>query len=178
MALRLLFRVYGRLLLKLIASPMALCAFLKSCSRTCAAQPQSADHRVILLRRFAVIAVGGALGSWMRWRMSVWFPVASGTFPTTTLAINLVGSALIGVVLVLFLDREPPRLLTHSFLGTGILGAFTTFSTFTVESAELLRQSEPLTALAYVVASVAGGVLVAMASMRLTRRAIHLEVAS
>jgi CrcB protein len=69
-------------------------------------------------------------------------------------------------------------LLTHSFLGTGILGAFTTFSTFTVESAELLRQSEPLTAFAYVVASVVGGVLVAMASMRLTRRAIHLEVAS
>jgi len=114
----------------------------------------------------------------MRWRLSVWFPVASGTFPTTTLAINLVGSALIGVVLVLSLDRQPPRLLTHSFFGTGILGAFTTFSTFTVESAELLRQSKPLTALAYVIVSVVGGVLVAMASMHLTRRAIHLEVAS
>jgi CrcB protein len=133
---------------------------------------------VILLRRFAVIAVGGVLGSWMRWRLSGWFPVASGTFPTTTLAINLVGSALIGVVLVLFLDRQPPRLLTHSFLGTGILGAFTTFSTFTVESAELLRQSKPLTALAYVIVSVVGGVFVAMTSMRLTRRVVHLEVAS
>lgn len=133
---------------------------------------------MILLRRFAVVALGGVLGSWMRWRLSVWFPVASGTFPTTTLAINLVGSALIGVVLVLFLDRQPPRLLTHSFLGTGILGAFTTFSTFTVESAELLRQSKPLTALVYVVASVVGGVLVALASMRVTRRAIHLEAAA
>ena len=108
----------------------------------------------------------------MRWRLSVWFPVASGTFPTTTLAINLVGSALIGVVLVLSLDRQPPRLLTHSFLGTGILGAFTTFSAFTVESAELLRQSEPLTALAYVV----GGVVMALVAMRFTRRVIRFEV--
>ena len=112
----------------------------------------------------------------MRWRLSVWFPVASGTFPTTTLATNLVGSALIGVVLVLSLDRQPPRLLTHSFLGTGILGAFTTFSAFTVESAELLRQSEPLTALAYVVASVVGGVVMALVAMRFTRRVIRFEV--
>lgn len=133
---------------------------------------------MILLRRFAVIAVGGVLGSWMRWRLSVWFPVAPGTFPTTTLAVNLVGSALIGVVLVLFLDRQPPRLLSHSFLGTGILGAFTTFSTFTIESAELLRQSKPLTAFVYVIASVVGGVFVALASMRVTRRAIHLEAAT
>jgi CrcB protein len=133
---------------------------------------------VILLRRFAVIAVGGVLGSWIRWRLSVWFPVASGAFPTTTLAINLVGSALIGVVLVLFLDRQPPRLLTHSFVGTGILGAFTTFSTFTVESAELLRQSKPLTAFAYVIVSVGGGVLVAVMSMHLTRRIVGLEVTS
>ena len=133
---------------------------------------------MITLRRFAVIAIGGVLGSWMRWRLSVWFPVASGTFPITTLAINLVGSALIGVVLVLFLDRQPPRLLTHSFLGTGILGAFTTFSTFTVESAELLRLSKPLLALAYVVVSVVGGVLVALISMRMTRRVLKFEVAS
>lgn len=132
---------------------------------------------MVHLRRFAVIAVGGILGSWMRWRLSVWFPVASGTFPTTTLAINLLGSLVIGVVLVLFLDRQPPKLLAHSFLGTGVLGAFTTFSTFTVESAELLRQSQPLTALVYVVVSVVGGLLVALTSMRLTRRVINLEVA-
>jgi len=132
---------------------------------------------VITLRRFAVIAIGGVLGSWLRWRLSVWFPVASGTFPTTTLVINLLGSALIGVVLVLFLDRQPPRLLTHSFLGTGILGAFTTFSTFTVESAELLRQAKPFTALVYVVVSVLGGVLVVLLSMRVTRSVIKSEVA-
>lgn len=133
---------------------------------------------MVLSRRFAVIAVGGVLGSWMRWRLSVWFPVAAGTFPTTTLAINLVGSALIGAVLTLFLDRQPSRPLVHSFLGTGVLGAFTTFSTFTVESAELVRESKPLTALVYVVASVVGGVLVALASMRLTRRAIRNEFVS
>jgi CrcB protein len=113
----------------------------------------------------------------MRWRLSVWFPVTSGTFPVTTFAINLLGSALIGVVLVLFLDRQPPKFLPHSFLGTGFLGAFTTFSTFTVESAELLRQSKPLTAFTYVVFSVVGGLGVALLSMRLTRRVVDLKAA-
>ena len=130
-----------------------------------------------LLRRFAVIAVGGVLGSWLRWRLALAFPVSPETFPTTTLVINLVGSAAIGVVLVLFLDRRPPKLLTHSFLGTGILGAFTTFSTFTVETAELLRVSQPLTAAIYVVVSVVGGALAAFITMRVTRQVLHLEVA-
>lgn len=127
-----------------------------------------------LLRRFAVIAIGGVLGSWMRWRLSVWFPVEPNHFPTTTLVINLVGSALIGVVLVLFLDHRPPRLVTHSFLGTGILGAFTTFSTFTVESAELVRHSRLVTAVVYVGVSVIGGVLAAVMTMRLTRRVVSV----
>lgn len=130
----------------------------------------------MLLRRFAVIAVGGALGSWMRWRIGVAAPVGAATFPTTTLLVNLAGAAAIGVVLVLFLDHRPPRLMTHSFLGTGVLGAFTTFSTFTVETAELLRHSQPLTALAYVVVSVAGGTLLALLTMGLTRRVIGSRV--
>jgi len=141
------------------------------------ARHQSVDVPVIFLRRFAVIAIGGAFGSWMRWRLAVWFPVAPESFPTTTLVINLVGAALIGIVLVLYLDRHPQRLLLHSFLGTGILGAFTTFSTFTVETAELLRHSAAVTAVIYVIATVLGGVVATLASMRLTRRFV-VEVAS
>jgi CrcB protein len=114
----------------------------------------------------------------MRWRLAVTFPVTPETFPTTTLVINLVGSALIGVVLVLSLDRRPPKFLTHSFVGTGILGAFTTFSTFTVETAELLRGSKPLVAAIYVLFSVAGGAAAAFITMRFTRRVVHLEVGS
>lgn len=128
------------------------------------------------LRRFAVIAIGGVLGSWLRWRLGVSFPVTPGTFPTTTLTVNLIGSAAIGVVLVLFLDRRPSRPLVHSFLGTGILGAFTTFSTFTVETAELLRLSKPLLALVYVLVSVVGGVLAALITMGLTRRVVASRV--
>jgi len=101
----------------------------------------------------------------MRWRLSVWFPVASGTFPTTTLAINLVGSALIGVVLVLFLDRQPPRLLTHLFLGTGILGAFTTFSTFAAELAGLVNDRNQRMLLQWTAAMMIGGGLAAYAGI-------------
>ena len=103
----------------------------------------------------------------MRWRLSVWFPVAPGTFPTTTLAVNLVGSALIGVVLVLFLDRQPPRLLSHSFLGTGILGAFTTFSTFEMETQGLLRDGQGLIGALYVAGSVVAGLVAVRAGMAL-----------
>ena len=133
---------------------------------------------MLLVRRFAVIAVGGALGSWLRWRIAVAHPVDSAQFPTTTLVINLVGAALIGIVLVLFLDRRPPRPLVHSFLGTGVLGAFTTFSTFTVETAELLRVARPLMAAIYVVVSVVGGVSAALATMALTRLMLRGGVTS
>lgn len=98
------------------------------------------------------------------------------TFPTTTLTINVIGAALIGVVLVLFLDRKPSRFLTHSFLGTGILGAFTTFSAFTVETAELVRVHESLLAVLYVVFSVVGCATATLLAMRLTRQVMRLEV--
>ena len=125
--------------------------------------------------QWAAVAVGGAIGTLLRWGVSATWPVAPGTFPLTTLLINLVGSALIGVVLVLYVDRDPARPLMHSLLGTGLLGGFTTFSTFAVESTELLRTSHAPIAGAYVVVSVVGGVVCAFAAMVLTRRAIGLS---
>ena len=91
----------------------------------------------------------------------MWFPVEPNHFPTTTLVINLVGSALIGVVLVLFLDRRPPRLVTHSFLGTGILGAFTTFSTFAAELAGLVNDRRYGMLVQWTASMVIGGGVVA-----------------
>lgn len=116
------------------------------------------------------VAAGGAVGTALRWGVGSAWPVAAGTFPFTTLMINLVGSALIGVVIVLCLDRDPARPLMHSLLGTGLLGGFTTFSTFAVESTELLRTAHVGIAAVYVVGSVVGGLVCALAAMALTRR--------
>lgn len=120
--------------------------------------------------QWVAVAIGGAVGTALRWGVGAAWPVAPGTFPVTTLVINLVGSALIGVVLVLYLDRDPARPVMHSLLGTGLLGGFTTFSTFAVESTELLRTSHAAIAAAYVVISVVGGLACALVAMTLTRR--------
>ncbi len=116
------------------------------------------------------------LGSWARWGVASGFPVAEGTFPVTTLLINVVGAALLGVVLVTLLDRDRPRPDLHALIGTGLLGAFTTFSTFTVESVELVRTGHPVTAVAYVLVSLAAGLMAIMATMGLTRRVLGMEV--
>ncbi len=116
------------------------------------------------------VAAGGVVGSWLRWGVASAFPVAGGTFPVTTLAINVVGSAVLGAVLVTLLDRPPPRTHLHAFLGTGLLGAFTTFSTFTVEAVELVRTGHWPVAAAYLTASVALGLAAVLAAMVLVRR--------
>ena len=122
-------------------------------------------------RTFAV-AAGGALGSWARWGISAGFRVLPGTFPVTTFAINVVGAAGLGIVVVLLLDRPAPRTHLHAFLGTGALGAFTTFSTFVVEAVELVRLGSIGVAAAYVVLSVAAGTAAVLATMALTRRVL------
>lgn len=123
------------------------------------------------LRPMAV-AAGGVVGSWLRWGAASAFPVAPGTFPLTTLGINVLGAGLLGVVLVALLDRPPPRTHWHALLGTGVLGAFTTFSTFAVEAVELTRTGRWPVAVAYLVASVVLGLAAVLLTMAATRRVL------
>jgi fluoride exporter len=104
------------------------------------------------------IAVGGASGAAMRFGLSEAFPTDPGTFPTTTLIENVIGCFLLGAVLTLLLERWRPIRYARPFLTIGLLGAFTTFSTFAVETDQLLDGGHRGLALAYVVASVLGGV--------------------
>lgn len=98
------------------------------------------------------VALGGALGSLARHGVGLALADAVG-FPWGTLAVNWLGSALIGVAFGLGLSGEARLLLV-----TGFLGGFTTFSAFSLETATLAERSATLAAL-YVAASVAGGVL-------------------
>ncbi|WP_235907863.1 fluoride efflux transporter FluC [Siccirubricoccus phaeus] len=93
----------------------------------------------------ALVALGGAIGSVARYVVSVQGVLRFGThFPWGTLAVNVIGSALIGVLGALALPQE-----ARLFLITGILGGFTTFSAFSLET-ELLAQRAPFLAAAYV----------------------------
>jgi CrcB protein len=105
-----------------------------------------------------LLAVAGALGALARYGVGT--AVGPRSFPWATLGINLVGSFLLGVVVKVGVDRGWPGSTTLP-LGAGFLGAFTTFSTFSVETHALLRDDRLAAAGAYVGASVVGGVLAA-----------------
>lgn len=104
------------------------------------------------------IGLAGAAGALARYRIGLG---ATGRgFPWTTLGINLVGSFLLGLLVKAAADRGWPDTTTLP-LGVGFLGAFTTFSTFSVETQTLLRTDQVTTAVAYVAASALGGILAA-----------------
>lgn len=100
--------------------------------------------------KFVYIAAGGALGAIARFGVSGWVQNFSrGTFPWGTLCVNTVGSLLIGALFGLSeLTSISPA--ARLFLAVGFLGAFTTFSTYSLETLNLLRDKETLLALANV----------------------------
>ena len=104
--------------------------------------------------RIALIALAGATGALSRYGLGVAIGVRS--FPWTTLGINLAGSFLLGLLLVMASERGWPDTVTLP-LGVGFLGAFTTFSTFSYEAFTLARTDKEAMAVCYVAVSVLGG---------------------
>jgi CrcB protein len=120
----------------------------------------------------AAIAAGGMLGASARYGIARWLPVAPGRFPWATFGTNLAGSFVLGVVLVLVHERFPvaPRgRHLRAFVATGVIGAFTTMSTFAVETALLLRDGHPAVAVLYGVGSLVAGLALAAAGLRVGR---------
>ena len=117
----------------------------------------------------AAIAAGGMVGASARYGLARWLPVEPGRFPWATFWTNLSGSFVLGVVLVLVLERFPPTRYVRPFAATGVIGAFTTMSTYEVETALLLRDGHPLTALTYSVGSLVAGLALAYAGIRAGR---------
>jgi CrcB protein len=121
----------------------------------------------------AVIAVGGVLGAEARYGLSRWINHPAGTMPWSTVVINLVGSMLLGVLMAGIEARGAHRLL-RPFVGVGILGGFTTFSTFGVDVDTLLHAHRPGVALGYLAITVVGCLLAVTAGYRVTSRALRV----
>lgn len=108
------------------------------------------------------IAAGGALGALARYWMSVWVQRAAGTdFPLGTLSVNVVGSLILGFLYSWSLTRADSAPLVRSLLMVGFLGSFTTFSTFSVETLNLLTAGAFGKSLANIVLSVTIALLAA-----------------
>lgn len=112
--------------------------------------------------RIGLVAVGGAAGTLLRWRIGM--DVTSGVFPTSILLINVAGAGLLGFLVGRVPVRGARSEAVRLALGTGVLGGFTTFSTYAVEVARTL-DDHPARAVAYALVTVAGALVAAVAGL-------------
>ena len=120
------------------------------------------------LRWGAMVALGGALGAVLRWRVGLWLNPLALPFAAGTLAVNVVGGLLIGLSLVWF--EQHPNETLRLLLVTGGLGGLTTFSTFSAESLTLLLRGDAGLALLHSLAHVLGALLAVAAGWWLGRQ--------
>lgn len=124
----------------------------------------------------AVVALGGVLGALARYAVSVVVPHDDpAAWPWATFAVNLVGCLLLGILLDVVGARQSSWVVAHPsrarlarpFLASGVLGGFTTFSTFSVEAVRLAGEGHAAMAAAYAVSSVLLGVLAVVVGRRI-----------
>ncbi|AKJ14921.1 chromosome condensation protein CrcB [Streptomyces incarnatus] len=104
----------------------------------------------------AVVALGGALGACARYGLALAWPTPPGGFPWATFCTNVIGCAVIGVFMVLLTDVWAAHRLVRPFFGTGVLGGFTTFSTYAVDIRRLVDAGRPGLGFAYLAATLCG----------------------
>ena len=119
-----------------------------------------------------VVALGGVIGALLRYQAGLIWPTPAGTFPTTILLVNLLGCLVMGVFMVLITEFWTPHPLLRPFLGTGVLGGFTTFSTYGLDIVSLFRLGRPLTAASYLFATPIGAMLAVGLGILATRRIV------
>jgi len=115
------------------------------------------------------ISLGGMLGALARYGLAVAFPDAPRGFPWAIFAVNASGCLLIGVLMVLVADVWSGRRLVRPLLGTGLLGGYTTFSTYAVDIHRLVREGAPGIAAVYLLGTVAAALVAVYAGSVGTR---------
>ena len=116
-----------------------------------------------------LVGIGGLLGASMRYLAAVWVQNAVGSagFPYGTLAVNVAGCLLIGLVVGFFEARQPLSSEAQAFVIVGVLGGFTTFSAFGMDTIRLVRDGAYLAGSANVVLQVAIGLSAVAVGLRL-----------
>ena len=118
-----------------------------------------------LLRDGALVGVGGFFGAAGRFLLSGWIGAHTGNFPYGTLTVNLIGSLAIGFLAAALTDRVLAGAAVRLLVMAGFLGAFTTFSAFSYESAQLWHTGRWPALLANIGLSVGGCLLATTAGM-------------
>ncbi|MFD7703501.1 fluoride efflux transporter CrcB [Streptomyces caelestis] len=118
----------------------------------------------------AVVALGGGAGAVARYAASLWWPTPAHGFPWTILWVNVAGCAVIGVFMVIVTEVRTAHPLVRPFFGTGVLGGFTTFSTYAVDVRNLLDGGEAGAGLVYLAATPLAALAAVWAAATATRR--------
>ncbi len=124
----------------------------------------------MLTNTLLAVAVGGSLGAVSRYGIGQWVAaVWPKAYPLGTFAVNFLGCLAIGVLYGLWLTRPEASPLLRQGLIIGFLGAFTTFSTFSLDTLRLMESGESLLALGYILLSVCACLAATWAGLALTR---------
>ena len=116
------------------------------------------------------VAIGGALGSIARYALSTWiFDASSHKFPYATLAVNVLGSFVMGILFVIIVEKAALPTEMRSLLMIGFLGAFTTFSTFSLDALGLWQNGHIFMSLVYMLATVILCLIAISSAIWLTR---------
>lgn len=118
----------------------------------------------------AAVAVGGGVGSIARYGLTAAFPAGNG-FPWAVFAVNVSGCFLLGLLMVYLLEVWPPRRFLRPLLAVGVLGGYTTFSTYAAGVMTLLTGNAPALADAYALSSILAALVAVWAGMKAARKA-------
>jgi fluoride exporter len=118
------------------------------------------------------IFLGGAVGTVARYLLEAHHPIPVGSFPWPTLLVNLSGSLAIGFLLPLTEQVAPRAPLLRPLVIVGLLGGWTTYSTLAVDATLLAKGGDAVTCLAYLVATVAGGLALVVLGHAIGRRLV------
>jgi len=122
-------------------------------------------------QELAAIFAGGFLGALLRGGLAQSLTTGPDTWPWATFIVNVLGAFLLGYFITRLQERLPPSLYARAFLGTGLCGALTTFSTMTLELLRMIEGSHWTLAAGYTAASLACGLAAVFLSTKLVRRA-------
>ena len=120
-----------------------------------------------MIKNFLLVGLGGGIGSMLRYAAGLL--INSKYFPYATLAVNIIGSFIIGIVLAMSIKDEVITDQWKLFLATGICGGFTTFSAFSMENMELFQNGKPGMAVMYIMLSIVLGIGAAFLGFYLSR---------
>jgi CrcB protein len=129
----------------------------------------SRERRILPWDITLVVGIGGAFGSVARYALAEAWQAPTYGVPWATFLTNVGGCVLIGVLMVLIVEVWVAHRLVRPFLGVGVLGGFTTFSTYTVQIDQLLEAGRTLPALGYLLGTLVGALLAVQAGIVLTR---------